>query len=42
MVHDVTPHDVIGGHQTCIHSKKDREMGHLILQMAKSTRAKRL
>ena len=30
MVHDETPHDVIGGHQAYIH----RFMGHRILQLA--------
>ena len=37
MRHDVTLHDVIGGHQA-IYSKKERKMGHPILELAKTTR----
>ena len=37
MLHDVTLHDVIGGH----HRKIGREMENPILQMAKTTRGKR-
>ena len=35
---NLTLHDVIGGHQAYIDRKKDRMMGHPILQLLKTTR----
>ena len=40
-IHDVTLHDVIGGHQAYINRKIDREMGNPILQLVKTTRGER-
>ena len=40
MFHDVTLHDVIGGHQA-ICSKKEKKMWHPIFQLAKTTRGSR-
>ena len=37
MLHDVTLHDVTGGHQAYIHRKKDLFMAHRILHLAKTT-----
>ena len=41
MLHDVTLHDVTGGHQAYIHRKKDLFMAHRILHLAKTTRGSR-
>ena len=41
MLHDVTLHDVTGGHQAYIHRKKDLFMAHRILHLAKITRGLR-
>ena len=41
MFHDVTIHDVTGGHQAYIHRKKDLFMAHRIFHLAKTTRGSR-
>ena len=41
MLHDVTLHDVIGGHRAYIHRKKDIFMVHRILHLAKTKRGSR-
>ena len=41
MLHDVTLHDVTGGHQAYIQRKKDLFMAHRILHLAKTTRGSR-
>ena len=38
MLNDITLHDVIGGQQAYIHRRIDRNMGHPILYLVKTTR----